>query len=468
MFSVFFYAFSKKHNSTALPVSGAVEIPCALKDNTSILNPTLEIEIINNPATYTYAYIPDFNRYYFVSDWKYIIGRWECELSVDVLGTYKTVIGNSEKYVLRSAKAYNYNIIDNFYPCRATETEIAQEYDFGFDIDNGEYVVGIVNREQTDIGGITSYYRMTEGDIQSLRQMMYPTASETFESINGITGDVLRSILNPWQYIQSCKKFPISIPYDVIMSNVKFGQWSIVTPVGANRLLDISNWYTLSHDFVIANDWVTRDAKYRSSPYVRIYLVVNPWGVIELSPSDFIATNTIRIKIKPDFITGDAILQVFSVKGPLETLVNQRVANIGIETGIAGKSVNISGAISAGLSAVGNVFRGSAEGIISAAGNVVSAADSLVPSLQGSTGIMESMRGLDGIAHLIVRGMGFANENNNEFGKPLYDVRTLNTLSADSGNSGYIKCADGEIDISCFDDERIQIESYLTKGFFYE
>lgn len=462
MISVYFYTFAKRKNSTASPSSGAVEMQCLLKDETSILNPTLEIQTVINPAIYTYAYIPDFARYYFVGDWAYILGRWEVSLTVDAMASHKTEIGNAEKYVLRSAYAYNYQIIDDFYPSKATETEIAQEYDFGFDIDTGNYVIGIVNREKTDIGGITSYYRMTEGDIQSLREMMYPTAAEFFEDINSITGDILRSIVNPWQYIQSCKKFPITIPYDRTMSIIKFGQWSTVTPVAGNRLLDIEDWYTLSHDFTIASDWLTRDAKYRSSPFCRMYLIINPWGAIELSPGDFVASDTVRIKIKPDFITGDAILQVYSVKGPLETLVSQKIANIGIETGIAGRSVNISGAVSAGLSAVGNFVRGGASGVIGAAGNVVSAADSLVPSLQGSTGIMESMRGLEGVARLVVRTLGFVDEHNVEFGKPLYSTRILKNIP------GYIKCGDGDISISGFDEERTIIEQFLTGGFFYE
>ena len=47
-------------------------------------------------------------------------------------------------------------------------------------------------------------------------------------------------------------------------------------------------------------------------------------------------------------------------------------------------------------------------------------------------------------------------------GRPLCEVRTLGSLS------GFILCAEGDIDIACFDNERKLIRQYLTTGFFWE
>ena len=47
-------------------------------------------------------------------------------------------------------------------------------------------------------------------------------------------------------------------------------------------------------------------------------------------------------------------------------------------------------------------------------------------------------------------------------GRPLCEVRQINTLS------GFVLCAEGDLDLNCFDNERKMIRDYLTTGFFWE
>ena len=59
-----------------------------LKNPTSIINPVIEIQI-DNPALFNYAYIPDFNRYYFITNIRSIrVNLWEISMHVDVLKSY--------------------------------------------------------------------------------------------------------------------------------------------------------------------------------------------------------------------------------------------------------------------------------------------------------------------------------------------------------------------------------------------
>ena len=69
--NVTFYTFAKRENSTAQPGAGITSktYDCKLKENTSIINPTIEIvkEAAQNYTdllSYNYAYISDFGRYY--------------------------------------------------------------------------------------------------------------------------------------------------------------------------------------------------------------------------------------------------------------------------------------------------------------------------------------------------------------------------------------------------------------------
>lgn len=63
-----------------------------LRGETSVTNPVILMDI-NNPTEYNYAYIPDFNRYYFISDMISVRnGLWRISMKVDVLESFKSAI----------------------------------------------------------------------------------------------------------------------------------------------------------------------------------------------------------------------------------------------------------------------------------------------------------------------------------------------------------------------------------------
>ena len=86
-----FYNFTKRKNSTEIPTTFGTPIDILLKDSTSLSAPVIELRVDGKPS-YTYCYIPDFSRYYFINDWNDNKGRWSCSLSVDVLASYKDSI----------------------------------------------------------------------------------------------------------------------------------------------------------------------------------------------------------------------------------------------------------------------------------------------------------------------------------------------------------------------------------------
>ena len=117
------YSFEKKKNSTKQPlISSATTLTSVqLKDETSIMNPVLLVNPSNSalpspfvPSGFNYANIPSFGRYYYISDWTWKNGIWECTLNVDVLASFKTAIGNTSAYVERSASMYDSNVVDGF------------------------------------------------------------------------------------------------------------------------------------------------------------------------------------------------------------------------------------------------------------------------------------------------------------------------------------------------------------------
>ena len=116
------------------------EIEGYLRDETSIINPTIVIEY-NKVIDFNYIYISTFNRYYFVNEVQSVrTNLWRLSLSCDVLMTYKDIILNYECYVSRNEYDYNEDIEDKYLPL---------EY---------EKVVDYINQNDTT-GGKTNFFK---------------------------------------------------------------------------------------------------------------------------------------------------------------------------------------------------------------------------------------------------------------------------------------------------------------------
>ena len=122
-FTVNFYNFSKRENSTKRPAGNGNQFSCNIKMPSGVLNPVIELSTTTNMTQYNYCKIAHFqDRYYFVSDWVSDHGLWIAHLKVDVLATYKTDILASTQYVLRSASKSNLTIPDAIYPVSTQKT----------------------------------------------------------------------------------------------------------------------------------------------------------------------------------------------------------------------------------------------------------------------------------------------------------------------------------------------------------
>ena len=85
---------NSEKNKLNKSLSDAITLTGTLKDETSIINPVVLMEL-SNPSNYNYAYIPEFNRYYFINDIVSVKnGLWRISLTVDVLESFKDSIMN--------------------------------------------------------------------------------------------------------------------------------------------------------------------------------------------------------------------------------------------------------------------------------------------------------------------------------------------------------------------------------------
>ena len=475
--TVNFWAFTKKSNSTARPsATPAQSLDCKLKDQSGVLRPVLEVAGISNPSSLNYAQIPVYGRYYYVTDWTYYRGIWEASLQVDAMATYKLVIGSESKYVLRSSYASTPSAIDTLYPALAWAPNYyydSASFNWARDFDYGVYILGVANRASDGIGAIT-YYAMGSSTIRRLVQYMMPSLNDWLQSFSGFTDVLYRSIYDPFSYIKSCRWFPVSYTPSTSQEIVTFGNY-MVNETGEEiyaRPLDddIRDWYVDSRTLVLPTGWLSLEGKYRAAPYAHIYLVINPWGVIELNPEDFTDSRTLKVYVYADFMSGDGILKVYKVLGSSEYFITQKTAKMSVDVNLSQTSVDARGLLAgagAAAAGIGGLIASGGSSVIAsgalAGSGVTSAAIASTPSLSGSLSTtFDAAVAMEGTATLIYQSTYFAQESNAEFGKPLLDVRQLSAIP------GYIKCADGHLDVAAYPEETAEIENYLTGGFFYE
>ena len=59
------YSFTKRENSTKQPTTVGVSAECIMMDETSLMNPVFKLSLAANPIGCNYAFVSDFQRYYY-------------------------------------------------------------------------------------------------------------------------------------------------------------------------------------------------------------------------------------------------------------------------------------------------------------------------------------------------------------------------------------------------------------------
>ena len=475
-FNAVFYTFSKRENSTAQPSGTGTTLSVELKDNSSVVEPILRLHNTANwnPSDLNYCYINKFSRYYWVVDWEYSLGEWNCYLKSDPLASFKSGIGNLSKYVLRSAYTDNADIVDDFYPLLAKRptSRYTDSYQYWANnsLADGTFILGIANQVQSNTGAIC-YYIMNNVQMYNLISYMLPQTSDLWT--NGFTGmnDMLyRAMYSPFDYIKVCKWYPFTIiDSGLTRDYVRFGNYESNVQAAVIPS-NFSDWERYNHRYSLPSDWLDRKAKYRTNPNCRLYFRMNPWGVIELNPMDFSNTIYMKAYIDIDYITGDSMLRLYKERAGTEEFIYQQVAKLGVDIQLTASSMNFMGllqGIAGGVASVAGAFLGNPlPSLLTMGGfSYANMAQSSTPTMDASKGQQTgSPSFLEGTSDLILVSPMYAGENIAEFGRPLYDTRTLSTIP------GYIKCADTECDAigGMYINERNEVGQHLLNGFFYE
>lgn len=471
------FSYTKKVDSTAYPpLNSGTTFTGGLKSPCSILNPRIEFNLNYSPSHLNYAYIESFGRWYWIRNWTWEAGLWVAEMEVDVLATYKSDIGDSQQYVVRAQSAMNGNIVDSLYPSTTDYSyQVVNITDYPFittGLGNATYMLGVIG-SYPDSAGSVEYYAMTPeqfGDFNNYLMSGIDWAGIDFADIEGMTEPLLKTLFNPYQYVVSCKWFPLS-PQDIVpggpgTDSVRYGWWNLNDVKGQRLPLAIRKISKSFSAIIPKHPQQTRGGYLNSSPYRRIFLVWPPIGVVEIPTSYFMGNhNVLQADIIIDPISGQGQLYINNydissaecVNFSFNMAANIPVSQMGYDSTFT-TVASLIGGVGNALESLGG-FGETVGGFINAG---VQTAAAFTPPEMHTVGKSDGTAFLATAPVIYVQFQNIVDEDLEHNGRPLCAKRQLLTIP------GYIKCMNADVNMTGTAEEKEQVNAYLNGGFHYE
>lgn len=473
-----FAAIGKRRNSTyTLPVTSyedELKFDVILKDNTNVQNPVISLIWSNTkytPQQMNYVFIPLFGRSYFVENVTFERNRMFFTLRTDVLAAFWGQLKKSKQYVIRSASKYNPRIIDTTLPILASGEKQTYEIDntgYVTIMSEGWYVVGIIGTEGNAVGAI-SYYVMSQTQFTYFRSKLLTDYSYMGVSATEISAELLKAIVNPFQYIVSCRWYPIKPPTLDTLVTVKVSGWEL-TGTSA-RLLSPSAVATKS--FYCGTGYIKQDEWKNCYPYRQMSINLAPWGYFQVDTTALTKYGeTIKILAYIDFTTGGSIAYYLCGAEAIKYhVLGVREAQFGVDiqlaqTGYGQDVITIAGSVAAGVGGVGAAIFGDAKALNTISDSINNIATSVSDGF-GSVSSLSANASLAKYAmpqYVDVVYTYTAKQNTAINGRPLCETVTLEDLS------GYtlVNNPDTSAVTNCYGEERDELTRYMQTGFYIE
>lgn len=484
--------FLKEINSTKqINVSGPTtpgfqNIEVQIKAPCSILSPVIIISNDVYDPEWNYCYIYIWKRFYFMHDATIQPGqRWEVQLGVDVMATWKDYILASTAYVARSASNYSNYIPDPTWSHTSNIGQTTQEIDIGLDLQiQGCYLLFLAGAAPAGVGAIPSQSVFVLNAIEIYRLVDYMFSNNFYDAITqGLTdpdlGQMGKLTFNPFQYVTKCLWLPFN-PNDLptTSTHIRFGWWN--SNLTGGLLTHFEKQLTFNFTLGTYSSW-----KDRAGDWTKNELYVPGFPSMSL-PAD-VQGQTLTGKINVDFATGEATLFIFSGDHLIQTNSGklgcevqlsslykdyvQSVSSIGglVSTGIKAAWTGLTGISSTIGNAISGILQGdSLKDIIS---NVGGKAESMVNGVQGALAPSMSTMGTNGNRSTIYRQQkailtistyGQLSDNHERLGGMCCQTLQLSTLS------GYTEVVNPKVDAPCSSGESTMINAFMSGGFYIE
>ena len=112
-FTISLFKTASENNRVVKTLTDEKQLSGELRNQTSVLNPSIRIESADNISAYNYAYIPEFGRYYYITDIASVrTNCWTVSLRCDVLMSYSDQIKAITGVVVRQESNPNKLLVD--------------------------------------------------------------------------------------------------------------------------------------------------------------------------------------------------------------------------------------------------------------------------------------------------------------------------------------------------------------------
>lgn len=112
-FTISLFKTASENNRVVKTLTDEKQLSGELRNQTSVLNPSIRIESSDNISTYNYAYISEFGRYYYITDIVSVrTNCWIVSLRCDVLMSYKDEIKSITGVIVRQESNPNKLLVD--------------------------------------------------------------------------------------------------------------------------------------------------------------------------------------------------------------------------------------------------------------------------------------------------------------------------------------------------------------------
>lgn len=459
-----FFRIAKKDNSTFTPTGEGMAVECSIKTPSSVQAPVIELEI-NAVPDMNYCYIPDFGRYYYITNVTYNRGIWEIACREDVLASFKAEIGSTPMYIERSSAAKNGNLIDNLYPISDSYTESNNIFEYGNLIawSAGVIVVSIING--TSATGMVAYQFAPSQFTLFLAGLMGTDSDSSISTWDSLTQSIKVTTYEPLRYIGACYWFPDSFSVGSAVTSLKLGNYT-ATGFTCYPLYTAASPKTIQYTVSLPKhpQASARGNFCNLEPFSEYSLTLSSFGNIKLDSASLATASSLDIKIKPDPFTGMARCVVEANTGAL-------LANVAAQWGVPLRIAtfgqfsvaNILGTAGAAATFVGGAAMGSAGDIIGGLSGTVKGIENMLKGsfdTVGSTGAIIDHQ-TDKV--LYAKFYTIANDDNANNGRPLCAVYSPAAIP------GYIKAQKGIVASNrALRIELDAVNNYMEGGFYYE
>lgn len=141
--NIVLYRNVSENNAVNKNLTELTTLSGTLREQSSIIDPVISISDIDEyVGSMNYAYIPQFNRYYFITNVESVrAGLWRVSFHVDVLYTYREQIKSNYAIIERNEIEYDLKLNDGLFKTQQNPRIAQFPFPSGFDTWN--YVLAI-------------------------------------------------------------------------------------------------------------------------------------------------------------------------------------------------------------------------------------------------------------------------------------------------------------------------------------